>query len=325
MISTPRRLALALTLLVAASACTSSLDQVEKLSQVDIPAEDPAMAALPTTGETEATQERARGLFGTLFRPAGDTPTAAPAQPVESKRAASDVGTQGETTVANDASAAEKPRGGFLGLFSGGGDRAATADDDGVAGEGVEVASIEPQAAAPRRGGLFGRSQTARADDGLPLGTVPSYGDVGRVCSFRPSDLGREVARYPERGPTYRIYDSSPGSTARRAFYVTGFDDGCVRVFSGALAMFGSAEMHEQLRYGLPAKVQPYSTTDKAYEQVKSRICRVGRGKPCGNAMRKLERDTVFVSVYENFGSNARWANMLLSDGDVVAQDIKTP
>ncbi|WP_238365566.1 hypothetical protein [Mesobacterium pallidum] len=309
------RLVLALAALALATACSSSLDRVEKLSQVDIPVEDRAMAALPTAGDTEAAQTQARGLFGAMFR-------RTPAEPSASLEADAVIenGETGEVVEETAAAAEPERNGGLLGLFSGAGAQPQATE------EGVEVASLEPQAdVAPQRGGLFGRrQQSAQQDDGIAFGTVPTYGEVARVCNFPRNGLGREVASYPERRPTYRIYDSNPGSTARRAFYVTGFEDDCVRVFSGALAMFGSAEMHEQLRYGLPAKVQPYSSTDTAYEQVKSRICRVGKGKPCGSAMSKLERDTVFVSVYENFGSNARWANILLSQGDVAATDIKT-
>ncbi len=87
--------------------------------------------------------------------------------------------------------------------------------------------------------------------------------------------------------------------------------------------MFGSPETHEQLRYGLPSKVQPYSTTDAAYETLKSRICRVGKGKPCGSAMSRLSRDTVFVSVYGTFGSNPVWKTILLHDGTVIETDIR--
>jgi hypothetical protein len=70
--------------------------------------------------------------------------------------------------------------------------------------------------------------------------------------------------------------------------------------------------------------VQPYSDTDKAYETLKSRICKVPRRKPCGSRIGRLEKDTVFVSVYERFGSNAHWKNLLLHDGAVLALDRKS-
>ena len=149
------------------------------------------------------------------------------------------------------------------------------------------------------------------------------YGAVARVCDLPDRQLGKRVERYPERRGTYALYDSEPGNTAQHTFYLTGFDDGCARQFTAALAVFGSPRTHEQLRYGLPSQVQPYSSTDAAYEKLKSRICRVGKGKPCGSAMSRLERDTVFVSVYEQFGSNTRWKTILLHDGEVVETDIR--
>ncbi len=47
------------------------------------------------------------------------------------------------------------------------------------------------------------------------------------------------------------------------------------------------------------------------------------RKKPCGSKVSKLDRSTVFVSIYERFGSNPHWSNLLLHDGKVLAQDKK--
>lgn len=149
------------------------------------------------------------------------------------------------------------------------------------------------------------------------------YGKVARICGLSDRQMGKRVETLPEGRGRYALYDSAPGSTALRSFYLTGFDDGCARQFSAAVAVLAGAESHEQLRYGLPAEVQPYSTTDKAYEDLKSRVCRVGRGKPCGTRINRMERDTVFVSIYERFGSNAQWNTVLVHDGAVVAQDRK--
>lgn len=182
---------------------------------------------------------------------------------------------------------------------------------------GVETAALTPAPAA--------RAPGPDAADRLAVapGTVLPYGAVARVCDLPDRQLGKRVERYPERRGTYALYDSEPGNTAQHTFYLTGFDDGCARQFTAALAVFGSPRTHEQLRYGLPSQVQPYSSTDAAYEKLKSRICRVGKGKPCGSAMSRLERDTVFVSVYEQFGSNTRWKTILLHDGEVVETDIR--
>ena len=175
-----------------------------------------------------------------------------------------------------------------------------------------------------------GNSETAAAPRSGPdaqtvaVGTLLPFGEVARVCDLPAAQRGKEVARYPERGGRYRLYDSAPGQTAPHSFYLTGFPDGCARQFTAALAVFGRAGMHEQIRYVLPDAAQPYSDTDKAYEEVKSRICGVARQKPCGARLSHLERDTVFLSLYERFGSNARWSNLLLHGGQVLAQDIKS-
>lgn len=223
--------------------------------------------------------------------------------------------------------APDAPRGGLLG-FLGRAARAAQAPDPDA---DTELAAIPPEAGtdAPAPG-LFG---TARSGSGpgpddpdyeiVAHGTVLPYGTLARVCDVPDRQLGTRVERYPDGRGRYEIYDSQPGNTGPHTFYVIGFDDGCARQFTAALAMFGSPETHEQLRYGLPSKVQPYSSTDAAYETLKSRVCRVGKGKPCGSAMSRLARDTVFVSVYETFGSNPVWKTILLHDGEVVETDIR--
>ena len=47
-------------------------------------------------------------------------------------------------------------------------------------------------------------------------------------------------------------------------------------------------------------------------------------GKPCGERVSKLEKDTVFVSAYERYGDNATWFEMLLHRGDVIETDVKS-
>lgn len=235
----------------------------------------------------------------------------------------------------------EAAGGGFLARLLGGGaqkaqaaERAPEAEADGA----EQTASLTPpetygatREVEPKsqKRGLFGllggggNTPAAGATSEVAPGTVLPYGKVARICGLSAGQMGRKVETYPERRGTYALYDSAPGSTALRTFYLTGFDDGCARQFSAAVAVLAGAESHEQLRYGLPAEVQPYSTTDKAYEDLKSRVCRVGRGKPCGNRINRLSNDTVFVSIYERFGSNAQWNTVLVYDGDVLAQDRK--
>ncbi|KNG94925.1 hypothetical protein [Pseudaestuariivita atlantica] len=240
-----------------------------------------------------------------------------------------------------------KPRRGLLGGFlqraRSASARAEAVEEekrDAVEPAGEEVAALAPDSvaapetdteeAAPRRRGLFGQLSAARgpridpdAPDArvVPYGTPVNFGEVVRVCDVPRNGLGKEIARYPEKRPTYRLYDSKPKQTGLRTHYLTGFKDGCARQFTAALALFGEAALHEQLRYGLPSKVQPYSATDEAYETVKGRVCRAAKGKPCGAKIEKLAQTTVFVSTYERYEGSASWANILLHDGTVVEKD----
>ncbi|TNF20259.1 MAG: hypothetical protein EP318_11325 [Rhodobacteraceae bacterium] len=174
---------------------------------------------------------------------------------------------------------------------------------------------------------LGGDGASARGGAGqppsVPAGTLLSFGEVKPVCDLPEARRGKQIQAFPERRAAYRLYDSEPGRTTPHPFYITGFADGCARTFTAVVALFGAPEMHEMLRYGLPAEVQPYSAADRAYEQIKSRICRVGRAQPCGAKIAKIEKDTVFVSVYEAYGGTSRWLEMLLHAGEVMASDIK--
>ncbi len=252
--------------------------------------------------------------------------------------------------------AATRPRRGLLGLLAG--NRNATPDEDADAdsrtdaGDDVLLAALPDattagassdaapavtdelieQAASPEprveRRGLFGRRAAVAPGTGpdsetVTLGTSLPYGEVARVCNVSPRDLGEKVESYPERGRGYTLFDSAPGGTHLRPFFLTGFKDGCARQFSAALVLFGDPETWEQIHYGAAGAVQPTSETDKAYEKVKSKVCKVRAGNPCGAQMKTLARSTVFVSVYERFEDNPRWKIILLHDGALVAVDIK--
>lgn len=215
----------------------------------------------------------------------------------------------------------------------------AEAAEEEVAQE-LELASLEPVALPPerasrrgvfglRRGGalVFTKPKTRAGPDGrdVPLGAVLPFGEIARVCDAKAPNLGTIVAKAARKGRAYVLYDSAPDSAYARTFYVTGFADNCPRQFTAAIALFGAPELHEQLRYGLPAGDFPYSATDEAYEKVKARVCNVSRKKPCGSRISRLEKTTTFVSVYENFGENARWSDILLHDGEVLAVALKSP
>lgn len=187
-----------------------------------------------------------------------------------------------------------------------------------------DVAEKTTEKAQEKQGflGLFSGDKAGDLPEIAP-NTVLPYGEVARVCDLSRARMGKKVAQFPDRQPRHRLYDSDPGNTGPHTFYLTGFGDGCARQFTASVALFGSVGMHEQLRYGLPAEVQPYSKTDKSYEKLKSRICGVPRKKPCGGKLDRLERNTVFLSIYEKFGDNERWSNLLLHDGRLLAQDTK--
>lgn len=198
------------------------------------------------------------------------------------------------------------------------------AEDPPAAVMADPAAAEAPVARPGLLGRMLGGGGRSEAPPSVPAGTLLSFGLVKPVCDLPRDKRGAEIAAFPERRASWRLYDSAPGKTAPHPFYVTGFDDGCARTFTAAVAVFGAPEMHELLRYGLPAEVHPYTATDSAYEQIKSRVCRVGRGTPCGKRLSTLEKDTVFVSAYEGFGDNATWLEMLLHDGDVIETEVKS-
>jgi hypothetical protein len=228
--------------------------------------------------------------------------------------------------LTNSAPAAQaKPRKGLFGLLAG-----ARAKEQGSAQEtNVQTASLGPVVApknANKKASAFAKqSRKHKGPDSqvVPFGSSLPSGMVARVCDLPKGRLGKEVGRFPKRGRGYKMFDSKSGSAGVRPFYVTGFDDGCARTFTAALALFGSPTMHEQLRYGLPSSVQPYSTTDKAYEGIKRAVCGVGKKKACGPKIKVLEKNTVFISIYDRLGSNAQWTNVLLHKGWVLAADRK--
>ncbi|MEP4198830.1 MAG: hypothetical protein ABJL99_24665 [Aliishimia sp.] len=199
--------------------------------------------------------------------------------------------------------------------------------------EDVKVASLTPEETtqeppSKRRAARFNSRGDAprKGPDKVDVsfGDVLPFGTIARVCDAKNEPLGRKLEKAGS-GKGYALFDSNAGSTAPRTFYVTGFSDGCPRQFTAALALFGEPAMHEQLRYGRPSEKYPYSTTDKAYEKVKSAICKVSRREPCGSKISTLEKNTVFISTYERFTDNGRWADILVHDGTVLAAALKDP
>ncbi|WGW05068.1 hypothetical protein [Tropicibacter oceani] len=297
--------------LVALVGCGDPLDRMPRLADVDLPQGSAQADALPDPDQQDLTRSA----------------------PV--------------TIAAQD----DGPRTGLLGFLRRKTDEArAEAPDPAPAApeaapapeqESIQLAALAPPPEEkPAKKGLFAALRRgAPADQGsatakAPAPGAPDYeqvgpgvtlapGKVARLCGAPANRLGKKAESFPARGGAYTLYDSAPGSTAPRSFYLTGFDDGCARQFTAALVMFGSVETYEQFHYGTPGATLPRSDTDQAYEALKSRVCRVAQGKPCGSRISALSRNTAFVSVYERFENNSRWTTMLVHDGQVLAVDTK--
>ncbi|GGX59514.1 hypothetical protein GCM10007385_30880 [Tateyamaria omphalii] len=340
------RLATACLMLLAIAACGDPLRGIERVSEgATLPAE-PGNSALPSAEELAREGPVLADLLNDANAevPADDAQIDPAPLGAEAPDIAAIIPPQADTAPVEQSQQAPRASGGLLGWL-----RIARQADTPLNANAVQ-ASATPQnveAALPakaedipaaqipalvepeKRRGLFGRPRRSTARDASvidvgPGMTVP-FGQIARVCNAHPAKTAQMVDKAARKGRGYTLYDTAPDSTAPRTFYVTGFSDNCPRQFTAALALFGDPAFHEQLRYGLPAEEYPYSTTDKAYEQLKRRVCNVGRNKPCGDRISRLSRNTTFISAYENFTDNGRWADMLLHDGAVLATALKTP
>ncbi|MDU8928501.1 hypothetical protein RXV86_14010 [Alisedimentitalea sp. MJ-SS2] len=271
---------------------------------------------------------RKRGwLFGRKPKPETQAERVAPAETSDEVVPVATAETEAPADAAPDVAEVSTRK---RGLFGWGGKKEAKPETlqrasltpDTATDDAVEDAAKTEKAA---RTGLFSKKKAARLTGPdareVAAGEVLPFGAVARACHVKRGQLGREVAKYPERGAKYRVYDSAPGNLGLHTFYVTGFKDGCPRQFTAALAVFGSAGMYEALRYGLPVKARSKKPTDLAYEKLKSRTCGVSRTKPCGAKIGRMEKNTVFLSLYNRFGGASGWTNLLLSDGKVLAKD----
>jgi hypothetical protein len=266
-----------------------------------------------------------------------------------------DLTPDGPDSAPQPAADAPKPKRGFLGfLRRDKGDAAAAPQSDApdlapatplpptevAETEDLPAAADPPDAVAdpPRSGRLFG-FLSRRSDNNAPPSpgvTEPGsatvfgadvllpFGQVVKACGLGKREMGTEVVRSQGSG-AFRLYDTAPSSTAPRAQFLTGFKDGCARQFTASLALFGSAEVHEATRYADSNK-KPYSSTDEAYERIKTRVCGVRKGAFCPeNKIDKLSRDTAFVSIYRTFGGNDAWLELFLNKGELVAQQTLAP
>lgn len=318
-------------LLTLLSACGNPLDDVTRLSDVAPTDQAAALTAAPPAEPLRG------GLFARLLNRTPDSPedAAIAAAVAEAQAAAEGVddtaiaGPSQEDTLPAPASAAEPPRRGLFGLFRGNRreDSAEPAANNPEDAEEVIAASVvtPPEQARTERRGLFGRrapapDQSSDSPDARTVepGTALPFGEIARVCNLPGNRRGRQVANVSG----FRVYDSIPNSTAARPFYITGFEDGCARIFTAAVVVPADAETHEFIRYQALTQ-RPYNDVDNAYEAIKASACRVGRGQPCGGRIRQLSRNLHFLTVYRGFGgSNLTWAEILLHNGEVVAMDI---
>jgi len=250
------------------------------------------------------------GLFGAAPEPARETAPAPAASetasdttadsPIETGSAAPPAEATPETTIAD----ADPPRRGLFALFGGG-----RADDPGAQPRTPFGAAN----AAPAPRSQVGEGEVAK-------GTLPPFGQVATVCGLSARDLGKPVARAPRDGRArWQLHDPDPSSTGQRTQYVTGFRDRCARQITGALVLFGRADVHETTRYA-HTNTRPYTATDDAYEDVKSRICGVRARVPCpADRYDRLDAAVSFVTVYARFGATDEWYELLLVEGQLRA------
>ncbi|OUD10288.1 hypothetical protein BVC71_01895 [Marivivens niveibacter] len=200
-----------------------------------------------------------------------------------------------------------------------------TVDDVDLPDVQSEAALIEtdaPDTGAIRRGlsSMFRGNRAQTVDRNVELvdqGVFLEYGDVAAVCGLSNRDLGQKV----ETKSGYTLYDAGGDPASPRTHYLTGFADGCARQFTAAMVIFADVGTHEFVRYQSATANDDYTETDKAYEVIKARFCRAGHGDPCGAKLDALAGRTTFLTLYERFGTNPHWINILLSDGVVSAVD----
>jgi hypothetical protein len=312
------------------AACGDPLAGIDRISDVELAETDPVANALPSDAEvaregffsTDATQpsnaeaeptEAAetppsprRGLMG-LFRgkaPAATIPTplSGPSSTVTTEDQALTLAVESAAVSANNQTDVPAPQ--------------------------VKLASLEPKN-APQRRGLFGRPVPAalistKSDDvtDVAYGTILPYGMIARSCEARRKPLGCRIESASARG--FKLYDSDPGGTGSRTYYITGFDDGCPRQLTAANVLLGAPSRYEQLHYGPTGKDLAYAETDKAYDKLKRKVCGTRKRKPCGRKIDKMDKSTFFVTSYARFDDNTRWSEALIHDGIVMASALKS-
>jgi len=249
---------------LALGACGDPLVNVERVSEGAVLPEQTAATVLPTQAELA----REESVLSELFQTPADGKSAEP--PVaENLVATAETERSGKGLFGwlRNAAVAEAAPDAIAEVPQGTDDVAVLDLDAGTGPGDTEIAALAPEVIVPGKATGPGatrtrRSRFERSDPGqiaglalrdVPLDAQLPFGEMGRVCDARAKDLGTLVDQAARKGAGYRLYDSAPESDGPRSFYVTGFSDNCPRKFAAALAIFGTPEFHEQLRYGLPA------------------------------------------------------------------------
>ena len=150
------------------------------------------------------------------------------------------------------------------------------------------------------------------------------YGKIARVCDLPKREMGKKSCAIPGKSAGVMCCTTLNLVIQRRTPFT-----------SPDLTMAARGSSLPRWRYLARSKCtsncvmvylprrNPIATRTRHMKKIKSRVCGVRRKKPCGSKLSRLENDTVFLSIYENFGGNQRWSNLLLHSGRVLAQDIK--
>lgn len=267
---------------------------------------------------------------------------AAPETAIQELEAVGDLPKIDTTAAPNSEAILQNPRRGLAALFGrrtkekttdvGGMGNADVAPNAQVIASGVDGVSdiIETEGedsakpartVRPARKGPFGprRAKTSRFAQVRP-GVVLPFGQIGLACGLRANQLGKEVDRFPERGKGYRLFDTNPATTLPRTHFITGFKDGCPRQFTASLALLDSPVLHERLLSVKSSQGQHTTEADMVFQDIRSQVCHVGRGKACpAKRVDKMEKTIAFVTTYDRFGGNATWTEILIHNGVIAA------
>jgi len=303
----------------------AQVDPEEQVAGVDQAAINAALgAAIPVT-EPQSVRS---GLFGFLRQ------GSAPAE-TQIDVAASDAPTEQLAElepVAPDQSA-DLPEPVKAGFFSFLRPRAPSAVDASAAEptleQNTELAALPEttEPSAPRRGLFSFFSRSAPETDAAPIepvatgpaskrvttGTVLPFGQIATNCDVSNRELGKRIGR----SSGYSLYDTGGDTERPRTHFITGFPDRCARQFTAALVMFGDVGTYEVVRFG--AGRRSTSATDAAYDEIQAAYCGVPKNTPCGNRIEALGRSTTFLTIYERFGTNEDWLDVLVHNGSVVS------